>query len=87
MPSIFGGNSFGKPIPMQQKSQGQGGAIPVVRPGFPQAQAQQLGTSPGVVQSGYGHVGVVPPPPAGSVMGPQGPVPMGKKGDCPICRG
>lgn len=81
--NIFGGNSFGKPIPLQ-KSQGQGGAIPVVRPGAP-PQAQQLGTSPGVVQSG--HVGVVPPPPAGSVMGPQGPVPMGKKGECPICRG
>lgn len=85
MPSIFGGNSFGKPIPMQQKSQGQGGAIPVVRPGQP--QGQQLGAPPGVVQSGYGHVGVVPPPPAGSVMGPQGPVPMGKPGECPICRG
>lgn len=84
--STFGGNFFGKPIPMT-KAPGQG-ALPVVKPGAPPAP-QNLLVSPGGVQSGHqaGKLGVVPPPPAGSAMGPNGPVPLGKKGDCPICRG
>lgn len=82
--SIFGGNSFGKPIPMQ-KGPGQG-ALPVVKPGMPTA-GQNLGVSPSPGGTQSGPLGVVPPPPAGSAIGPQGPVPMGKKGDCPICRG
>lgn len=83
--STFGGNFFGKPIPMQ-KAPGQG-AIPVVRPGSP--VGQNLGVSPAGAPGGQqgGPLGVVPPPPRGHAMGPQGPVPMGDKKDCPICRG
>jgi hypothetical protein len=77
MPSIFGGNSsFGKPIPMN-RAPGQG-ALPVVKPGQQPTAAHSGGPN---------LLGVVPPPPPGSVMGPQGPVPMGAKKDCPICRG
>lgn len=36
-------------------------------------------------QAPAGQLGVVPPP--RSAMGPQGPVPMGDKKDCPVCRG
>lgn len=75
---IFGGNSsFGKPIPLS-RAPGQG-ALPVVKPG------QQA--APQAAPQGQNLLGVVPPPPPGSVMGPQGPVPMGAKKDCPICRG
>lgn len=74
MSNVFGGGFFGKPIPLSGSP--RQGPLPVVKPGAqPQSQPQSQ------------QLGVVPPPPPGSVMGPQGPVPMGAKKDCPICRG
>lgn len=50
----------------------QGAQVPLA----PQGQAPAAAAAP---------LGVVQPPRA--AMGPQGPVPMGQKKDCPVCRG
>ncbi len=69
--NIFGGSSFGRPIPLA-RPMGQG-AIPVVKPGQAAAAQANPQNSPLGQQR--------------AAMGPQGPVPMGQKKDCPVCRG
>jgi hypothetical protein len=70
--NIFGGGMFGKPI--QVKGQQQGAQVPMAGAGQPQAQRP---------------LGVVTPQqqaaPAAQPQVPPGRIPMGKKGDCPIC--
>lgn len=71
--NIFGGgNMFGKSIPLSKPGAQANPVAPLA--GQPAAQKP---------------LGVVAPPvaPQGHAMGPNGPVPMGKKQDCPVCRG
>lgn len=69
--NIFGGSFFGKPVPIAGSP--RQGPMPVVQPGqAAAAQANQANTALGIQRQ---------------AMGPQGPVPMGQKKDCPVCRG
>lgn len=87
---MFGGGFFGKPIPMKGA---QGAAVPLGGQGQAQKPQGQLG----VVPQGQAVQVNAPRPAAAPQAQPQGfqpqplipptRVPMGKKGDCPICRG
>lgn len=68
--NIFGGNGFFGKPVPLARPVGQG-PVQIVQPGQVPAQQPALG--------------VVPPAPQ-QAMGPQGPVPMGQKKDCPVCR-
>lgn len=71
MANIFGGGFFGKPLKVVGQ-QGQG-PLPVVQPGQAAAAQANPANSPLGQQR--------------AAMGPQGPVPMGQKKDCPVCHG
>ena len=85
---MFGGGFFGKPVPM--KGVASGNAVPMGGQGspvgkplgvVPQGQAVQVNrpvSNPAAApQAGFQPQPLIPPTR----------VPMGKKGDCPICRG
>lgn len=84
MGNIFSnGGMFGKPIPLQGAKpmgavplQGQGqGAQPVTRPLGVVAPQQAAQAAPAKTPPAFGHQPLIPPTS----------VPMGKKGECPIC--
>lgn len=71
--SMFGG-FFGNAIPVVQRPGPLGMPAPAVAPTQYQAPAPQTVMPPALAQQG------------GFARTANGPVPMGAKGDCPVCR-
>lgn len=84
----FGGGMFGKPLRAAGPAPVGGprtGPVPMGQGSGPGALPQ--GFTPPAMTPQAAPTPSVPSPAPKTAMGPQGPVPLGAKKDCPVCRG